>query len=288
MKASFNFGFLLFALGFSTHLIGCAQSVSDSSSSTAITTNSTKGIRYVNQLRGNFSALFVDVLGNIYTIDAGNRLKKVNSRGDSIGVFNDVKRYGNPSFIDVSNPLKILVYYQNFSTVVVLDRLLTLRNTINFRKANIFSVKTLGTSYDNKIWLFDEQDYKLKKIDEEGNVILETNDWRLIMKEVPSPEKIIDHNNFVYLYDPEKGFYIFDYYGSYKNNLPFKGWDHVAVSGENIYGFKDGKLFSYQQRTLQLKSFDLPESFKPFTDVVAMNGKLYLLKPSGIFVFEIE
>ena len=288
MKAFINTGLVIFVLGFCTHLTGCAQTVSDSTASNTVTANSTNGIRYVSEIKGNFSALFVDVLGNIYTIDAGNRLRKVNSRGDSIGVFNDVKRYGNPSFIDVSNPLKILVYYQNFSTVVILDRLLTLRNTINFRKTNIFSVKTLGTSYDNKIWLFDEQDYKLKKIDEEGNVISETNDWRLIMKDIPSPEKIIDQDNFVYLYDAAKGFYIFDYYGSYKNNLPFIGWDHVAVSNNYIYGFKEGKLMSYQQQTLQLKKFDLPENFKPFTDIVAMNGKLYLLKPTGIFVFEIN
>ena len=55
-----------------------------------------------------------------------------------LAVFNDVKKYGNPTYIDVTNPLKILLYYKNYSTVVVLDRLLNTRNTINFRKQNIF------------------------------------------------------------------------------------------------------------------------------------------------------
>ncbi|MEI9958568.1 MAG: hypothetical protein WDM90_20190 [Ferruginibacter sp.] len=47
---------------------------------------------------------------------------------------------------------------------------------------------------------------------------------------VPSPTQIADKANFVYLYDPEKGFYIFDYYGSFKNRLAFLNWTNVAVS----------------------------------------------------------
>jgi hypothetical protein len=126
-------------------------------------------------------------LDNIYLLTTGNQLKKINNNGDSAGIFNDVKRYGNPSSIDVNNPLKILLYYKNYSTVVVLDRFLNMRNTINFRKQNIFTVNAISTSYDNNIWLFDEQNLKLKKIDDEGKVLQETIDWRNLFDTVPSP-----------------------------------------------------------------------------------------------------
>ena len=170
----------------------------------------------------------VDILDNIYLITPGNQLKKLNSKGDSVAIFNDVKKYGNPSYIDVSNPLKILVYYKNFSTVVILDRLLVFRNSINLRKQNIFSVQAVATSYDNNIWLFDEQDFRIKKIDEEGKIIQESTDMRLLIDTVPSPSQIIDHDNTVYLYDEKRGFYIFDYYGALKNNLPFLHWKNTA------------------------------------------------------------
>lgn len=173
---------------------------------------------------GSFIYLNVDILDNIYLITTGYQLKKLKSNGDSAGVFNDVKKYGYPSFIDVSNPLKILVYYKSFSTVVVLDRLLTIRNSINLRKQNIFSVKAIATSYDNNIWLYDEQDNKLKKIDDDGKLLQESTDLRLLVDSVPSPVQIIDNDNLVYLYDEKKGFYIFDYYGALRNNLPFRGW----------------------------------------------------------------
>jgi hypothetical protein len=132
-------------------------------------------------LPGDFSYFTVDNLENIYLVNNNsNQLKKLNSNGDSAGVFNNVRKYGKLYSIDATNPLKILLYYKNFSTVVVLDRFLNVRNTINLGKKNIFKVKAIASSYDNNIWLFDEGDTKLKKIDDNGEVLLETVEFRTI------------------------------------------------------------------------------------------------------------
>lgn len=244
--------------------------------------------RLEGRIAGNFTHMDVDITNNIYLITTGNQLKKYNASGDSIAVFNDVKKYGNPSLLDVSNPLKVLLYYKNFSTVVMLDRLLSLRNSINLRQQNIFSVNAIATSYDNNVWLFDEQDYKLKKIDETGKLLQESTDWRLIMNEAPSPTTIIDNNNYVYIYDASKGFYIFDYYGTYKNNLPFFNWTNVAVSNGHLTGFTKSMLHSYQLQSLNEKIYKLPGVFEDYLSAKAMNGKLYILKADGLEIFSIR
>ena len=243
---------------------------------------------FLKTIPGNFSYFNVDNLDNIYLVTNTSQLKKLNSNGDSVAVFNDVKRYGNPSSIDVTNPLKVLLYYKNYSTVVVLDRLLTIRNNINFRKQNIFSVNSVCLSYDNNIWVFDEEDYKLKKIDEEGKLLLETTGWRLLFDTVPSPSQLIDRDNFVYLYDSEKGFYIFDYYGSFKNRLAFLNWTHVEVNGKTMYGFSDGKLYSYELKSLTLKEYKLPAFFGKFSSIKAMNGRVYILTEAGITIYQMK
>ncbi len=243
---------------------------------------------FLKIIPGNFSYFNVDNLDNIYLITNTAQLKKINSNGDSVAVFNDVKRYGNPSSIDVTNPLKVLLYYKNYSTVVVLDRLLTVRNNINFRKQNIFSVNSICLSYDNNIWVFDEEDYKLKKIDEEGKLLLETTGWRHLFDTVPSPSQLIDRDNFIYLYDSEKGFYIFDYYGSFKNRLAFLNWDNVEVNGKTMYGFSDDKLYSYELKSLTLKEYLLPAFFRKFTSIKVMNGKVYLLTEAGITIYQMK
>ncbi len=243
--------------------------------------------QFIKSIKGNFSYFNIDNLDFIYLVTDNNQLKKISAAGDSVAVFNDVKKYGNPSSIDVTNPLKTLLYYKNYLTVVVLDRLLTIRNSINFRKQNIFFVNSITLSYDNNIWLFDEENYKLKKIDEDGRLLQETADWRLLFDTVPSPTRIIDKNNFIYLYDPEKGFYIFDYYGSFKNRLTFLNWTNVEVNGNTVYGFGNNTLYSYELKSLTIKEYKLPAFFGNFMGIKAMNGKVYLLNEKGIDIYQI-
>lgn len=243
---------------------------------------------FTRSIKGDFTYFNVDNLDNIYLINNNNQLKKLNANGDSVAVFNDVKKYGNLSYVDVTNPLKALLYYKNYATVVTLDRLLAVRNNINLRKQNMFYVNNVTLSYDNNIWVFDEEDFKLKKIDEEGKVLQESTDWRMLFDTVPAPVKIIDRDNFVYIYDPNKGFYIFDYYSSFKNRLPFLHWTNVEVNGNNVFGFADNKLYSYVLNSLQLKEYRLPAFFGEYLSIKVMNKRIYLLKKDGLYVYEIK
>lgn len=268
-------------------LQGCAQSNPATTTAPPLSQVINDSFTLEKIIPGSFTMMDVDVLNNIYLITSGNQLKKYNARGDSMAVFNDVKKYGNPTLMDVSNPLKVLLYYKNYSTVVMLDRLLSQRNSINFRQQNIFSVKAIATSYDNNIWLFDEQDYKLKKINEEGKLLQESTDWRVLLDVVPSPNTIIDNNNFVYLYDPTKGFYIFDYYGTYKNNLPFLGWKNIAVSAGKITAMQGNKLHSYVIESLNDKTYSIPSFFRNYISIKAMNGKVYVLKEDALEIYSV-
>lgn len=243
---------------------------------------------FIKKIEGNFSYLDVDVLGNMYVITIGNQLKKLNTNGDSSGIFNDVKQYGQPSLIDVSNPLKVLVYYNRFSTVVILDRFLTLRSSINFRNKNIFKVKSIANAYDNNIWIFDEQDYKLKKINDAGEVITETNDFRQIFDKAPSPTEMHDTEGYIYLYDPAEGFFIFDYYGSLKNNYPFLNWEHIAVTKNYLYGFQNKMLHTYTLNTFTTNSYSLKNIAENYKTIKAINGKLYILKENAVEIYEIN
>lgn len=259
--------------------------ITDSINVQGIKTDS--AFKFLKNIPGSYSYLDVDVLDNIYLITEKNQLKKIRSNGDSLAVFNDVKKFGNPTLLDVSNPLKVLLYYKSFSTVIILDRFLAVRNTINLRNQNIFKVKTLATSYDNNIWIFDEQNISLKKINDEGKVLSETLDLRQLFDTVPSPSQITDKNNFVYLYDENRGFYIFDYYGSFKNNLPFLNWKHIAVYGNKLMGFKGDTFYSYEINSFNLKSYKLPDFFKDYIDIKTMNGKIYLLKKTGVEIYDL-
>lgn len=115
-------------------------------------------------VKGDIVDFTVDNLDNIYVLNSRNQIRKYNANGDSVAIFNDVKKFGKATLVDVSNPLKVVLFYKDFATVVMLDRFLNVVNTIDLRKQNIFQARAIAQSYDNKIWVYDELENKLKRL----------------------------------------------------------------------------------------------------------------------------
>ena len=236
-------------------------------------------------LKGDIVEFTVDNLNNTYIINSKNQVKKLNADGDSMAVYNDVKKFGQLSYIDVSNPLKTLIFYRDFATIVVLDRFLNIRNTIDLRRQNIFSVRAIGQSYDNKIWLYDEQDNKLKKIDEDGKVLLETPDFRLLFDKVPTPQKLFDNDKYVYIYDLKQGVFVFDYYGALKNKILITGWQNFRASGNFIFGSNADTLHRYEISTFRLDQWKMPGAISMSQSFNFTSTRLYALKKGEIEIY---
>jgi hypothetical protein len=239
-------------------------------------------VSLVHKLNGEVKDFTTDNLGNIYLLTPTNQVKKVNERGDSIAVYNDVRRYGKIYSIDATNPLKVLVYYKDFSTIIILDRLLNVRATVDLRQQNILQARAITTSYDNNIWVFDELDSKLKKIDETGRTLLESTDFRRVFDSVPSPVSIYDRDGQVYLYDPTKGLLVFDYYGGKKNNFQLLHLTDLQVIDKNtITGRNSTNLVLYKPATLQLLSFTAFPDHAVFRKINFNGELLYCLSKDG-------
>src|SRR5690606_6487795 len=243
-------------------------------------------LRQVGIITGDIVSFTVDNLDNVYLLSSTNQLKKVDRNGDSVAVYNDVKNYGQATLIDVSNPLKVLLYYRDFATIIVLDRLLNVRNTIDLRKSGIMQAQAVGFSYDNKIWLFDEVENKLKKIDEDGTLLLETPDFRQLFDDAPVPQKIFDQDLHLYLYDSAQAVYVFDYYGTFRTKIQVQGWKNLRVGGSHIQGSMNNILFRYNLSTLRTEQWPLPETLSGATMFNFSQSRLYALHSGKIKVFE--
>ena len=241
--------------------------------------------RHLRTMKGDIIEFTVDNLDNIYVLNSRNQVKKFNANGDSVGIYNDVKKFGQATLIDVSNPLKILLYYKDFATVVMLDRFLNSVNSIDLRKQNTLQAKAIGQSYDNKIWVYDEMENKLKKVGEDGKVIQETPDFRLLLGIAPSPIKIFDENRYVYLYDSVYGVYVFDYFGALKNNIMIDHWQNFKVAGKYIFGSRSDTLFRYEISSFRLDEWKMPEQIFKSKAFNFSSTRLYALKNDVIEIY---
>jgi hypothetical protein len=245
--------------------------------------------KFNKSISGDFTFLDVDVFGNLYVITKENQLIKINPNGDSIASYNNVKKNGNPTSVDVSNPFRILVYYKPYATVVILDQLLTFRGIIELKKLNYFDVKTIAASSDNNTWIFDAQNFIIKKINDQGSVLVESNDLRQVLDEMPEATVLIEHDKLLFLYDQNKGVFIFDIYGAYKNKWSFlKKCSFVGLVKNDIYGFQDNKLIISKFDKFLVTEYDLPDLISNYSIAKIFNEKLYLLKKDKIEIYDIN
>jgi hypothetical protein len=241
--------------------------------------------KLVRTITGDIVSFTVDNLDNIYVLNSRNQVKKLNANGDSVAIFNDVKRFGQATLIDVSNPLKVLLFYKDFATVVVLDRFLNVVNSIDLRKQNILQAKAIAQSYDNKIWVFDELESKLKKVEEDGKILLETPDFRQLFGQAPNPQKIFDQDQYVYLYDSTQSVFVFDYYGALKNKILISGWQNFKVAGKYIFGSNGDILHRYEISSFRLDEWKMPEEIYKSSSFNFTSARLYALKKDRIEVY---
>lgn len=216
------------------------------------------GFTLINTYDTKAKSLAVDNFGNFYTM-ADNRILKFGPDGKYLYPYEEF-RNGKIGMIDVTNPMKLMVYYPDFSTIVFLDRFLSPLSRYNFFDFGYQNITAVASSVDGRVWFYDNVDFKLKKIDELGKVYRESQPLNVLIEQAPNPNFIVEKDNLIYVNDPEIGIMVFDLFGSYAKTIPLKGLKRFQVlQGQIIY--QDAvTINSYNPMTFETKGFALPDT----------------------------
>jgi hypothetical protein len=192
--------------------------------------------------------------------------------------------YGKISFVDVSNALKILLYYKEFQQIVFLDDQLS-------QNGDIISLENLGfeqtdlvcSSFNNSFWIFNKQNNELIRFDENSQPIAKTGNLSQVLKAGIKPNFMIEHNSFLYLNCPDIGIYIFDFYGTLSKMIGIKNVMELQVSNNRIFYFKNHKLCAFDTKLMD-------EECQPYQDSLIQTirvGKerLYVAYDDSLKVF---
>ena len=215
------------------------------------------------------NSLAVDNFQSFYSA-ADNSVLKFSSDGKFVCRYEEFK-YGKIGMIDVGNPMKMMVYYPDFSTVVTLDKFLSPLNTYNFFELGYQNISAVASSTDGRIWFYDNTDFKLKKIDETGKVFLESQQLNVLLEQAPNPNFMKERDNKVYMNDPNLGILVFDLFGSYSKTIPLKGLKRFQVLQDEIVYFENGQINAYNPTTLDVKSLALPDTIDVSLAVLEKN-----------------
>ncbi len=194
-----------------------------------------------------------DNLGNIYLIDTQNALEKYNPDGRLLSRYSN-NRLGGATSIDVANPLKILVWYADFRTVVFLDRNMTALGELYLMEAGIPELRTIAAAADGNLWLYDEIAFQLKKITPAGSLLFESQALNQLATVGAHPSRtdssaenrrigfatIRDDGEKVLASDPAAGIFWFDSYGQLQQILPWTGVHRFILDHHDQLEYLDG------------------------------------------------
>lgn len=199
----------------------------------------------------------VDRQGNIYLASDNGDVDRFDSSGELSYHFSpDIK--GNVSLIEAWQGLRVIVFYRDFQQYQFLDRFLipSVRYNIGNDQSRYYQWATIAG--DNNLWLIDQQELSLIKLDIALNEFLIETFLNLNL----DPDNfeltyIREYQNLLFLADKNSGVLVFDNLGNYMDTLPITGVDHFSFSGNQLLaltstGLKLIDIYSKKQNTLSL------------------------------------
>lgn len=203
---------------------------------------------------------FIDPAGKTYFLLADDRLVTDNPLGQNQFEFFD-SSLGSPDVIDVANPFSVMLFYADYGQIVILDRTLSERSRLDlFSVEDILEPSTVARASDNKVWIFDNWDYRLKLLDQSGKISQRSNDLRLEIRAVAPPDAIYVNRGQVLLhYKEDHRLAVFTNYGRFERWIEFPAADDFAWNLPYLLGRSKESFWIWDAVTGQRKKGARPQ-----------------------------
>jgi hypothetical protein len=195
----------------------------------------------------------VNVLDQVCVIRPDNAIEKYTLDGRLLARYSD-NRSGTAYALDVSNPLKTLVWYADFRMVVFLDRSFTPLGALNLIQAGFPEVRTVAVAQDGQLWLYDEVRFRLVKLDAEGRLLYESQPLNQMTGQRVAIACIRERDGRVWASDPGLGWLEFDAYAQFQRLVPAEGVGEFEVQEDRWVWLRDGRLWQRPFRSFSAES----------------------------------
>ncbi|SRX54544.1 hypothetical protein [Aequorivita sp. CIP111184] len=211
----------------------------------------------------------------------------INKQGpDGNFLFNDLQ-LGRITSLDIINPLKVVAFFQDTNTVVMLDNKLNEIERLNFNNLPQFlNVSTATNAGSNSLWLFNVDTQQLEMYNYGSKL-------QTVVSQ-PFPGKLLSQaSNFNYCFTlTEKKLRAFNIYGSILNEAPSEGYEKIIQQNENLVALKENSLYyipdfakrndAISHETVKLQ---LPEI--TIKDLQLTNDFLYIYDGENLHTFKL-
>ena len=187
-----------------------------------------------------------DIQGNVF-LAHGSNLNVHSADGKKpLNYSNPI--YGNISQVDAGIASKILVFYRESGTIILLNNELSpIGNQLSLFDKSLMTVSLAAMGNPNKIVLYDEANQDLLITDLSLNSINRTHitfpgDFH------PTDMQVVPEHRIALL-DTIHGICLFDFFGTFEKEIPIPGVKAMQLMKNQLIYLKDNKLYLYNLPT---------------------------------------
>lgn len=169
---------------------------------------------------------------------------------------------GKITRVDILNPLKVLVFYESFNTIVLLDSQLSEIQKIKLSENETpIMASAVGVSGQNKLWIYNSLDQQIGLYD------INTNQYKDLG--IPIKESFLyyqtDFNYFQWI-DKQNQWQVCTIFGRiFSNGTIEKNTQVQLLDNDKLMYYKEGKLYVKNRTTAELHEIEkIEKSFIKF------------------------
>lgn len=218
-----------------------------------------------------------DRYGNLYLCDKNYNITKYDKDGKAQEVYSP-KKFAEITSFEAWSSINLLLFYKDYQEYILLDRFLTEKGSATFNPDVVGFARVASLSYDNNIWLIDDQDFSLKKYNiKYGNVTVNNPLDLILDPDTYNINDIREYQNNLYANDFNTGVLVFDNLGNYKKKITIKGLEQLAFYKDEMYYLKNDSIHFHHLYLPETRSIPIPKKYSP---------KKLLITDNGYFFFE--
>ena len=168
--------------------------------------------------------------------------------------------WGDISSVDAGITTKILVFYREGGTILLLNNELSpICSPINLFDRSLMTISLVAMGNPSKIVLYDEANQNLIITDFSLNTISQSN-ITFPGEFHPTDMQVVPEHRIALL-DSTRGICLFDFFGTFEREIPIPGIQRMQLMKDRIIYLRDGQLWRYDLPStgtpLNLQSIDL-------------------------------
>ncbi|MBP6182464.1 hypothetical protein [Flavobacterium sp.] len=189
---------------------------------------------------------------------------------------------GKITKVDLLNPLKIVLFYENFNTVILLDNQLNETQKINFSENTIPIVATAtGIASQNQLWVYNSLNQQIGLYD------YLKNDYKTISTSFPENIKYYQSDfNVFYWIDEKNNWFSCDVFGKTTKKGEISDFDLIEIINDNQFIISKDSILIIEDIRKNLK-FEIEILEKTFKKSYYKDQILSIFTSEGITNYKI-